>query len=124
MANEHLSPEMAARILRYHPTETKRAQSTDGPYKVCLSFSEGAFIISWSATATGYYDWVGLYSSPSAGNDEYVAYQNAQAGGSYNTGIPVQANFQARYLVWDASSGQYTVVASTPGFPNTVVCSS
>lgn len=125
MANENLTPELATRILRYHPTEAKRAQSTSTPpYQVCLSFSEGVFIMSWSATAIGDYDWIGLYDSPEADNNNHLAYQWAQNGPVYNTGIPVQADFQARYFVWDDPSSEYKVVASTPGFPNTVICSS
>ena len=125
MANENLSPDMAARILRYHPTEAQRAKSTSAsPYQVCLFFSEGSFIMTWSAASIGKYDWVALYSSTDAGNEKYVAYQWAINGPTYNTGISVQSNYQARYLSWDEATKTYVAVANTQGFPNTSVCSS
>jgi len=125
MTNENLSPDMAAQILRSHPTEAKRALTTsDGPYKVCLLFSQGVFTLSWSAGTIGDYDWVALYSETDSGNNDYVTYQWARNGVFYNTGANVQSGYQARYLVWDKDTAQYIVVASTQGFPNTQLCSS
>ena len=124
MTNENLSPDMAAQILRNHPTEAQRAEVSEGPYNVCLSYSDGVFIMTWSAGTVGDYDWVGLYSSTDDGNDKYVTYQWAKNGPFYNTGTYVQSGYQARYLIWSKAAKQYVVVASTQTFPQTQVCSS
>ena len=125
MANASISPDVAIRILRYHPTEAKRAKSTSsGPYTVCLLLDKGIFTLDWSADEIGDWDWVGLYRMTGSDNNDYVTYQWAKYGPTYNTEITYQAGYQARYLRWDSDSGEYVVVASTQGFPATQICSS
>jgi hypothetical protein len=120
-----MTPAQAAQLLRNHPIEAKAsARAADATYNVCLGYENGDFVLSWSATAVGKWDWVGLYQNTSAPNDGQVAWQWASDGNSYGTGVSVQPGFQARYLSWDTSSGQYVVVAQTAGFPDTTICSS
>lgn len=122
---QKMTPAQAAQILRNHPIEAKSAaRAADAAFNVCLGYENGEFVLSWSATSVGKWDWVGLYTDASQPIDDKVAWQWASDGNSYGTGVNVQPGFQARYLSWDTSSSQYVVVAQTTGFPNTTVCSS
>jgi len=92
--------------------------------RLCILPNAGRFRLEWSVVATGSYDWVGLYASRDAGNGDPVsgAWQWANASPKIlDTSAPIQANYEARYLVWDSSVQKYTVVARTPGFPNVVM---
>jgi hypothetical protein len=95
--------------------------------KVCFGPSDkGWFQLSWSAPAVGKYDWIGLYSSPSASDGDYIGGSNwqwATNGPSYVTNTACQPGYEARYLSWDAGSSTYKSVARTGAFPATQ-CSS
>ena len=120
---QHASPEHAAQYLVANP----QGEAASSAQNVCLGPSNnGWFVLTWSATAVGTNDWVGLYASDSEPDSNYIGGNNwqwATKGNAYTTSTAVQPGYQARYLIWDAGSSQYKSVARTPGYP-TAVCSS
>ena len=126
MANEKetLTPEHAAQELVAGQIAAGAASSAQ---KVCLGPSNnGWFTLSWSATATGTYDWVGLYKNTTDPDGSYIGGNNwcwAEKAKSYVTSTSVQPGFEARYLIWDATSKSYKSVAKTGAYPG-AVCSS
>jgi hypothetical protein len=128
MANEQAakfsSPEHALGALAKGEIAAGPASSAQ---KVCLGPSNnGWFTLSWSATAIGTYDWVGLYAGPNEPDSNYVGGNNwqwASNGNSYVTNTPCQPNYEARYLIWDGTAKAYKSIARTGAFPKTT-CSS
>jgi hypothetical protein len=91
-------------------------KAADTQYRVSLSASEGYFVLSWSATVVGTYDWIGLYVNQDLPDSDYIGGDNWQwavRGSPYKTVTPAQKGYQARYFVWDASAGAYRCVART-----------
>lgn len=125
MSEERISPRERAEQLLANPQENGDGAPQASDVKVCLAVgSDGQFLLQWSAKNIGNYDWVGLYANPGDKDDDYIGtrvsgpWQWASKGTSYQTGEKVQANFQARYLVWNGSV--YHSVARTPAFPGSV----
>jgi hypothetical protein len=123
-SQQHSTPEHAAQALR----ESGESEAgTSSSQKVCLGPSNnGWFVLSWQATAIGTNDWVGLYASNDAADSDYVGGNNwqwATRGSNYTTATSVRPGYQARYLIWDATTKAYKSVARTPGYPESV-CSS
>lgn len=52
------------------------------------------------------YDWVGLFMA-GASDSDYVAWQWACRGTSYDTGKGMYAGYHARYYMYDTSAGKY-----------------
>ncbi len=110
------NPTAEAIRLRANPELVKQAPSAraEASYSVSLSTSSGYFVLNWSATAIGSYDWIGLYQNADLPDSDYIGGNNWQwavRGNSYKTSTPAQPGYQARYLIWDAVSGAYKSVA-------------
>lgn len=111
-------PTAEANRLRQNP-ELLKAQPparADASYQVSLRTNNGYFVLSWSAAATGSYDWIGLYQNADLPDSAYIGGDNWQwavRGSPYQTTTPAQVGYQARYLVWDATAGAYKSVART-----------
>ena len=88
-----------------------------------LTYANGVYVMQWSASGGGSYDWVGLFSSVYKPDTEYVTYQWASSGPSYTTSQAVISGYQARYLVWSAASSKYVSVARSDPFPYIRMCS-
>lgn len=119
--DERKHPEVVAYELRKArkpgPAEVVDAAASR---RVCLTMNSGRFRLRWSASSIGDNDWVGLYASISASDSDYIggAWQWASKANVFDTSIPVQPNYQARYLVWSAAQGKYVSVARTGAFPS------
>lgn len=128
MSNENSTPEaVAADILSGRiPAPKKAAADAAATRRVCIVPYSGRFRLQWSVLTPASNDWVALYPSDSAPDSDYVsgAWSWATADPkTFDTGVPLQANYQGRYLVWDASADRYTSVARTPAFPDVVMSS-
>lgn len=119
LPNTSASPEAAALIL----AAGAPALLASSNQSATLSCASGVFILSWSASDIGAYDWVGLYRSINDADDAQLTYQWATRGSSYTTSEVVQTGYQARYVVWRAGLGKYVSVARTDPFPFIRVCS-
>ncbi len=123
MSQDHFqSPEHAARHLTSNPE--KAGAENDRP-QVCFGPSKnGWFSLSWSARVVGTYDWVGLYTSSSKPDSEYISglgnWEWASKASPFVTGVACQPGYQARYLTWDAQTSKYVSIAKTPAFPEKV----
>lgn len=113
------SPETAAEILR----DSNAVLLASSNQAVTLAFAEGYFVLGWSAKNIDSYDWVALYRSINDPDASYLTYQWAVNGNSYVTSEIVQAGYQARYLIWNATTKEYNSVARTDPFPVMRVCS-
>ncbi|HWU86034.1 MAG TPA: hypothetical protein VN253_02115 [Kofleriaceae bacterium] len=110
------NPTAEALRLQANPELLEKAPAAraDASYQVSLSTNTGYFVLSWSATVTGTYDWIGLYQNADLPDSDYIGGNNWQwavRGSSYKTATPAQVGYQARYLVWDARAGAYKSVA-------------
>jgi len=127
MSNGLLTPALRSEATPAEAAERLRATSAltlaSSDQTATLSFANGLFVLGWSAKDIDSHDWVALYLSISAADDDYLTYQWATRGPSYTTSQVVQAGCQARYLVWKVSSGRYGSVAKTDPFPLIRVCS-
>jgi hypothetical protein len=108
--------EVALELAGKH-LEVAAARATT--YEVSLTSVGGYFELNWKVEGPiGSYDWVGLYVNADLPDSDYIGGNNwqwASKGNSYKTGTAAQTGFQARYLVWDATTGKYVSVArSTP----------
>jgi len=112
------SPEHAAQALAAGTVKPGPASSGQ---RVCLGLSgNGWFNLTWSASAIGTYDWIGLYESASKSDGDFIGGNNwqwASKGSSYVTSTAARANYESRYLVWDSPQGKYVSVARSGGFP-------
>ena len=61
------------------------------------------------------YDWVGLFAADASVN-QYVQWQWACRGNSYDTGDGMYAGYHARYYTYDARSGQYVCLRYSKPF--------
>jgi hypothetical protein len=113
------TPEHAAQALA---ADTGLETAAASNARVCLGpNNNGWFEVSWSAAAVGNYDWIGLYSSVSAADSDYVGGNNwqwATKGSPYVTSTACQPGYEARYLIWDAGSKSYKSIARTGAFPS------
>lgn len=120
--DERKHPEVVAHELRQarKPASAGTADVTAVSRRVCLTMDSGRFRLRWSASSIGDNDWVGLYASTSASDSDYIGgtWQWASKANVFDTSIPVQPNYQARYLVWSAAQGKYVSVARTGAFPS------
>ncbi len=126
MIETRLVPEAVAEKLRAPPSPAGSGDATaSSNQQAALTYAVGRFVLQWSATAIGTYDWVGLYASVSAPDTDYIggAWQWATSGSSYATSQAIAPGYQARYLVWNAPLSQYVSVARTDPFPTLKVCS-
>ena len=120
MANEKeiLTPEHAAQGLAAGQIAAGAPSSAQ---RACLGPSNnGWFTLSWSSTATGTNDWIGLYKNTTDPDTAYFGNNNwqwATKGNSYVTNTSVQPGYEARYLIWDATSKAYKSVARTGAYP-------
>lgn len=120
-----MTPTEVAEFLSKNPPADGEGMAVSSDQQASLGFSNGYFVLSWSASNIDSYDWVGLYSSINAQDSDFVggAWQWATKGGSFVTGQGMIAGYQARYLVWDKTAGKYVSVARTDPFPVIRVCS-
>ncbi len=122
--DKRLTPEAKLKDLRKKPEEAKTMVMSSN-WKVQLTYDDGVFILKWSATNIGSNDFIGLYRSDNASDDNYIsgAWQYASKGSSYKTSQVVINGYQARYLVYDSSLGKYISKAKTDPFPFIKKCS-
>ena len=104
---------MALELAGKHlEVEAVRATTT---YEVFLTSAGGYFELNWRVDGPiGTYDWVGLYINKDLPDSVYIGGNNwqwATKGNSYKTATAGQPGYQARYLVWDATTGNYVSVA-------------
>jgi hypothetical protein len=120
-----LTPEQVAEMLRNDPSLIDKTEFASSNQEVWLSYSNGVFVLNWSATAIGSDDWVGLYTSVAAADSDYIkgAWQFAKSGNSFRTSQVLISGYQARYLVWDSSRSAYVSVVRTDPFPYIRICS-
>lgn len=83
------------------------------------------FLLNWSADSIGEDDWVGLYSSITAADTDYItnAWQWAKNHTDLLTSVPLASGYQARYLVLSDKENKYVSVVRTDPFPPIRVCS-
>ena len=119
MNEERKHPEVVAYELRRTTGPVSVPQAVNR--RVCLSMNSGRFRLSWSASSIGDNDFVALYASTSAPDSDYIggAWDYASKGSFFDTAVPVQSGYQARYLIYSIS-GNYYSVARSPAFPNVV----
>jgi len=86
--------------------------------KVCLGSKNFNAFLTWSATLIGKHDWIGLYKNNQAKDEDHMSdWQWAKKGNSFETSIPLNTGYQARYLKYDAVKGKYVSVARTEEYP-------
>jgi hypothetical protein len=108
------TPTAHAARFKANPATAPKAATSEA--QVTLTTNNGYFQLNWSASPIGTWDWIGLYQNASLPDSDYIGGDNwqwATRGSPYVTDTPFQTGYQARYLVWDATTGQYVSIART-----------
>lgn len=106
--------ETAAKLLANPKLLEHAPHSAETTYEVSLSEEHGCFVLNWKASATGTYDWVGLFENDKVKDSKYLTGNNwqwATHGNSFQTDTATKVGYQARYLIWDAQRREYVSVA-------------
>ena len=59
--------------------------------------------IFWDAQSPAKYDWIGIYSSQTKGQDDFITWQWATNGSSYVTDCYIKSGLSVRYFTWLSS---------------------